>query len=131
MNWNEVKIRVGYKDTDQMGIVHHSNYVVYYETARTELLRTKGITYREMEERGIMMPVREVRLEYIAPAKYDDLLTIKIRLAEPLGVKCVFEHEVYNEAGDLLNRGRVMLVFTNAATRRPCRAPEWFMGLFE
>lgn len=126
----EVKIRVRYKETDQMGVVHHSNYVNYYEVARTEMMRSRGVTYREMEERGMMLPVREVTMNYVAPALYDDLLTVKIRIAEKPAVKLTFDHEIRNGSGDLLNTGRVVLVFMNAATRRPCRAPEWFLKLF-
>ncbi len=127
----EIKIRVRYKETDKMGIVHHSNYVNYYEVARTEMLRSYGISYRQMEEQGIMLPVRQVTMDYFAPAHYDDLLSVRISLKEPPGVKLVFDHEIRNEQGELLNTGRVVLVFTHAATRKPCRAPEWFVQLYE
>ena len=123
-------MRVRYKDTDKMGVMHHSNYVNCYESARTELLRERGISYREMEERGVMLPVREVYMNYISPAYYDDLLTVRIRVAEEPRVKLVFDHEIYNEAGELINTGKVVLVFVNAETRRPCRAPRWFLELF-
>lgn len=126
----EVQIRVRYKETDNMGVVHHSNYVNYYEVARTEMMRSRGISYREMEAMGVMLPVREVSMNYIAPAYYDDLLTVKIRVAERPGVKLTFDHEIYNEAGDKINTGRVVLVFVDAATRRPIRAPKWFLELF-
>ena len=123
-------MRVRYKDTDKMGVMHHSNYVNCYESARTELLRERGISYREMEERGVMLPVREVYMNYLSPAYYDDLLTVRIRVAEEPRVKLVFDHEIYNEAGELINTGKVVLVFVNAETRRPCRAPRWFLELF-
>ncbi len=126
----EVRMRVRYKDTDKMGVMHHSNYVNCYESARTELLRERGISYREMEERGVMLPVREVYMNYLSPAYYDDLLTVRIRVAEEPRVKLVFDHEIYNEAGELINTGKVVLVFVNAETRRPCRAPRWFLELF-
>ena len=73
---SEVRIRVRYKETDNMGVVHHSNYVNYYEVARTEMMRGRGLSYKEMEARGVMLPVREVQLNYLAPAYYDDLLTV-------------------------------------------------------
>lgn len=126
----EVQIRVRYKETDQMGVMHHSNYVNYYEVARTELLRSRGVSYKEMEQRGVMLPVREVSLSFISPAYYDDLLTVKTRVYEKPGVKLRFDHEIYNEAGVLLNTGSVTLVFVDAATRHPRRAPEWFLELF-
>ena len=111
---SEVRIRVRYKETDNMGVVHHSNYVNYYEVARTEMMRGRGLSYKEMEARGVMLPVREVQLNYLAPAYYDDLLTVRIRIAERPGVKLRFEHEIYNEAGDLINTGTVVLVFVDA-----------------
>lgn len=126
----EIQIRVRYKETDNMGVVHHSNYVNYYEVARTELMRQRGLTYKEMERRGVMLPVREVVINYIAPAYYDDLLTIKIRMVEEPKVKLTFDHEVYNEKEELINTGRVVLVFMNSETRKPCRAPKWFLDLF-
>lgn len=126
----EVKIRVRYKETDNMGVVHHSNYVNYCEVARTEMMRAHGISYKEMEQRGVMLPVKEIHMDYIAPAYYDDLLTVKIRIDEKPGVKMRFEHEIYNEAGRLINTGSVMLVFVDADTRRPIRAPKWFLAMF-
>ena len=128
---SEVKIRVRYKETDNMGVVHHSNYVNYYEVARTEMMRERGLTYKEMEARGVMLPVHDIRITYLAPAYYDDLLTVRIRLAERPGVKLRFLHEVYNEAGELINTGEVVLVFVHADTRRPMRAPRWFLDLFD
>ncbi len=126
----EVQIRVTYKDTDKMGVVHHSNYVVYYEIARTEWLRSYGFTYRELEERGVMMPIREVHSKFLRPAFYDDLLTVRISVADMAGVHVVFAHEIFNQHGDLIHTGTAELVFTDATTRRPCRAPEWFVELF-
>ena len=128
---SEVKIRVRYKETDNMGVVHHSNYVNYYEVARTEMMRERGLTYKEMEARGVMLPVHDIRITYLAPAYYDDLLTVRIRLAERPGVKLRFLHEVYNEAGELINTGEVVPVIVHADTRRPMRAPQWFLDLFD
>lgn len=127
----DIQLRVRYKETDQMGFVHHSNYPVYYEYARTELLREKGFTYKAMEEGGVMMPVREVGMKYFTPARYDDLLTIKVMMHNIQGARLRFDHEIRNQAGDLVNTGFVELVFVNATTRRPCHAPEWFKTLFE
>jgi len=126
----EHKIRVRYKETDAMGIVHHSNYVTYYEEARTELLRGLGTTYRELEASGVMLPVTEVTMQYYTPARYDDLLTVRIILRELPVAKMLFEHEVRNEEGTLVNTGTVKLVYMNAATRRACRAPGWFLDIF-
>lgn len=126
----DIQLRVRYKETDQMGVVHHSNYPVYYEYARTELLRTKGFTYKMMEDCGVMMPVREVGMKFLTPARYDDLLTIKVKMHELKGARLRFDHEIHNQEGQLVNTGFVELVFVNATTRRPCHAPEWFANLF-
>ena len=125
----EVQIRVRYKETDAMGIVHHSNYVNYYEVARTEMLREFGTSYKQLEEQGVMMPVLEVAMQYFTPARYDDLLTVKITLVSLPMVRMCFEHEIYNQQGILINKGRVVLAFMNSTTRRACRAPKWFLDL--
>ena len=126
----ELKIRVRYKETDAMGVIHHSNYVNYYEVARTEMLREFGTTYKELEATGVMLPVREVQMEFFTPGRYDDLLTVKIFLKELPAAKMVFHHEIYNEAGELVNKGRVVLAYMNAETRRATRAPGWFLDVF-
>lgn len=113
-----------------MGVVHHSNYVNFYEVARTEMLRSLGTTYRELEQSGVMLPVHEVKMNFFNPGKYDDLLTVKITLRELPGVRMIFDHEIFNEQGELINTGQVTLVFMNAQTRRACRAPKWFVELF-
>lgn len=125
----DIKIRVRYKETDAMGIVHHSNYVNYYEVARTEMLREFGTSYKELEDDGIMMPVHDVHMQFFAPAHYDDLLTVRIILRDLPAARLTFEHEIYNQAGELLNKGVVVLAFMNSATRRPCRVPKSFLEL--
>ena len=123
----QTQVRVRYKDTDQMGIMHHSNYIVLYETARTEWLRDMGLTYAEIERRGVMSPIIEVQSRYHYPAFYDEVLTVKVMMDEMPAARLNISSEVYNEAGRLINTGRVTLGFMNAQTRRPCRAPEWFI----
>ena len=114
-----------------MGIMHHSNYVVLYETARTEWLREMGLTYAEIEGRGIMSPIIEVHSRYLYPAFYDEMLTIKVSMNEMPAARLIIDSEVYNEAGKLINTGSVTLGFMHASTRRPCRAPEWFVQAIE
>ena len=127
----QTQVRVRYKDTDQMGIMHHSNYIVLYETARTEWLRDMGLTYAEIERRGVMSPIIEVQSRYYYPAFYDEVLTVKVMMDEMPAARLNIASEVYNEAGKLINTGRVTLGFMNAQTRRPCRAPEWFVEALE
>jgi acyl-CoA thioester hydrolase len=121
---SEVQIRVRYAETDQMGYVYYGNYGAYYEVARTEAFRTLGIHYKEMEKDGVMMPVLEMRCKYIRPARYDDLLTVKLMLKEkPSGARIKFEYEVYNEAQELLNVGETTMVFVDMQTSRPTPIP--------
>ncbi|WP_192821559.1 thioesterase family protein [Rufibacter sp. LB8] len=121
---SEVQIRVRYAETDQMGYVYYGNYGAYYEVARTEAFRKLGIHYKEMEQDGVMMPVLEMRCKYIRPARYDDLLTVKLLLKEkPSGARIKFEYEVYNEAQELLNVGETTMVFVDMQTARPTPIP--------
>lgn len=123
----DTQIRVWYKHTDQMGICHHSNYINYYEAARSDFMRSLGLSYAEVEQRGLMMPILEVQSKYHRPARYDELLTVRILLDELPVTRVNFRYEIYNEEGTLINRGMTQLGFMNSTTRRPCRCPEWFL----
>jgi acyl-CoA thioester hydrolase len=116
---HEIQLRVRYAETDQMGYVYYGNYATYFEVARVETFRHIGFAYKEMEEEGIMMPVLEYKTKFIKPALYDDLLTIKIKIAEKPGVRIRFEYEVYNEADVLLNVSETTLVFVSKVTGKP------------
>lgn len=118
------QLRVRYAETDQMGYVYYGNYAMYYEVARTESLRHLGITYKELEQDGIMMPVLETFTKYLKPALYDDLLTIKVSIPSYPGVRIYFLYEIYNEDQELINTGNTTLAFVNIASARPVRFPE-------
>lgn len=124
---NETQVRVRYGESDRMGYAYYGNYPLYYEVGRTEMLRTLGLSYKEMEDSGIILPVIELTTKYLSPAYYDDLLTVKTYLKELPSVRIRFEYEIYNSAGEKINYGETTLVFTNAVTRKPCRPPEYFM----
>jgi acyl-CoA thioester hydrolase len=124
MYTSETTLRVRYGETDQMGYVYYGYYAMYYEVARVESLRQLGLTYKELEEMGVMMPVLENKSSYLAPARYDDLLRIVTILREKPGVRIKFEYEIFNEANQLIHRGETLLVFVNKKTNRPCRPPE-------
>ncbi len=112
---SETQIRVRYAETDQMGVVYHSNYFPYFESARAESIRQLGFTYADMEKMGVIMPVIDVHCRYLRPARYDDLLTIKTMLKElPIHHKIEFHHEVLNEKGELLAVGKIILYFMEA-----------------
>lgn len=128
---HDCKIRVWYKHTDQMAICHHSNYICYYEAVRSELLRDLGMSFAEVERRGIMMPILEVQSKYRKPAYFDELLTVRIILREKPAARINFFYEIYNEQGELINTGMTQLGFIHSDTRRPCRCPEWFLELLD
>ncbi len=120
----ETKIRVRYGETDQMGVVYHGNYALYFEIARTEALRQIDITYKELEQNGVMMPVVNLNINYKRPAKYDDLLTIKAYFRQAPTVKAVIDYEVFNEQQELLSTGESTLVFVDMATNKVTRCPD-------
>ena len=94
---SETKIRVRYGETDQMGYMYYGNYAAFYEVARTEMLRSLGMTYKSMEEDGVMMPVLELKTKYIKPALYDEEITIKVIIKTKPSVRIVFNYEMFNE----------------------------------
>ncbi|MGO1243203.1 MAG: acyl-CoA thioesterase [Sphingobacterium sp.] len=128
---HESTIRIRYAETDQMGYVYYGNYASFYEVARTEMLRTTGITYRQLEEMGVMMPVMDLTCKYYHPARYDDLITIKTTIKERPNVRLKFEYEIFNEQGLLLNTGSTQLVFVDMVRNKPCRAPQIFQEKME
>jgi len=124
----ETKVRVRYGETDQMGYAYYGVYAQYYEIGRVEAMRMIGLSYKEVESRGIQMPVSEFFIKYAKPAYYDDEITITTFIKEiPTGVRILFEYECRNEAGELLNTGHVTLVCIQRETGRMCRIPAWFL----
>jgi acyl-CoA thioester hydrolase len=119
------QIRVRYAETDQMNVVYHANYATYFEVARTESIRQLGFTYREMEAMGIEMPVTEITMTYLRPARYDDLLTVETVLRElPDNHKISFHQEIFNEKKKLITSGKVTLFFLDRVTKKRTVMPE-------
>ncbi|WMJ73398.1 thioesterase family protein [Cytophagaceae bacterium ABcell3] len=123
---HDVNIRVRYAETDKMGYVYYGNYATYLEVARVETFRHLGLSYKKMEDAGVMMPVLEYKTKYIRPARYDDLLTIKVSIKKKPEARIIFEYEIFNEEGVLLNIAETTLVFVSSETGRPCYPPEDF-----
>lgn len=121
---NETKIRVRYGETDQMGYVYYGNYAEFFEVGRVEWLRALGTTYKSLEDTGIMLPVLNLNINYIKPAKYDDLLTIVTILRKKPLVKIEFDFEVFNEEKELLTTGFTSLVFVDMKKNKPIKAPQ-------
>lgn len=118
------QLRTRYAETDQMKVVYYGTYPQYFEVARVEALRELGMTYRQMEEDGIMLPVFKLDVQYHKPALYDDLLSIHTYIREMPTSRITFHHEIYNEKAELLTTGSVQLVFVNRENMRPVRCPK-------
>ena len=110
-----------------MGVVYHGNYATYFEVARTEWLRNLGITYKGMEENGIMLPVISLSLQYIKPAKYDDVLTVHVRLKKKPMVKIDFDYEIINQNKEKISTGNSVLAFMDMASNKPTKCPDYIL----
>lgn len=126
---SNTSLRVRYGETDQMGYCYYGNYAQYFEVGRVEALRKMGMSYRELEENGIMLPVSKYSVEYLFPAKYDDLLTITTYITKLDGVRLTFDYEIHNEDQRLVSKASTTLVFVNKETMRPSSPPESFVKL--
>ncbi len=120
-------VRVRYADTDQMGYVYYGKYAEYFEVGRVELIRSLGISYREIEDRGIMLPVASLEIHYLSPALYDELLTIKTIIPEIPRSSLLTEYEVIKPDQNLAVKGKVKLAFIDKNRMRPVRAPEYML----
>ena len=121
---HQTQLRVPYADTDQMGYMYYGNYAKYYEIARTEAIRAIGISYRQLEEQGYMLPVYENYSKYLLPALYDEQLTIKVIFGTIPEVRWEVSYEFYNEQNQLIHQGKTTLIFIQKDTRRICKAPQ-------
>jgi len=124
---DEIKFRVRYGETDQMGVVYHGNYAQYFEIGRTEWLRKIGFSYKEMEKNGIMLPVVDLSIKYKKSACYDDLIKVKTRLVKKPTAKIEFEYEIVNENNEILTTGNSVLVFMDVNKNRPTRCPDYIL----
>lgn len=121
---HETRLRVRYRDTDAMGVVYYANYLAFFEAARVELLRDLGIDYRALEEQGMAAPVSEASCRYRLPARFDDLLIIRTRVADVRRASFAFEYEVVREAdGALVAHGRTAHACVRLDTLRPVPLP--------
>ena len=119
----KTSIRVRYSETDKMGYVYYGNYAAYFEVARVDTLRELGISYKEMEDSGTMLPVLEYSIKYYKPAFYDELLTIETEIRTMPGVRITFHYKTINASGVVLNEAHTTLVFINMATNKPMKMP--------
>ena len=124
-------LRVRYSETDKMGYCYYGNYAQYFEVGRVEALRNLGLSYKSMEENGIMLPVSEFKVKYYAPAFYDDLLCIETKITELRGPRLFFEYEITNEKGVLIAKASTLLVFVSSENMKPITPPEYFIKLIQ
>ena len=127
MKIDEIQIRVRYGETDQMGVVYHGNYPLYLEMGRIEWLRKLGISYKKMEENGVMLPVIQLSLNYKKSASYDDVINVKTKLKKIHTAKIEFEYEITNKKDEILTTASTTLVFIDMKTNKPMRAPKYIL----
>lgn len=124
-------LRVRYGETDQMGYCYYGNYAQYFEVGRVESLREVGMSYKSLEENGVMLPVSEFKVKYKSPAKYDDLLLILTKITAIKGARIVFNYTIHNEKQELIAEAETTLVFVSKETMRPISPPKEFLSIIE
>ena len=124
---HKITIRVRYGETDQMGVVYHGNYAQYLEMGRIEWLRQLGVSYKKMEEDGIMLPVISLALNYKKSACYDDVIQVTTQLKKTPTAKIEFDYKIENESGEVLTTAETTLVFIDMASNRPMRCPQFLL----
>ena len=127
----DIKLRVRYSDTDQMGYVYYGRYASYYEIARVELFRNLGFSYKKLEEEGIGMPVIDMETKYLLPIKYDEEITISTRIEKLPSSRIIFHYEILNQNNDLANTAKTTLTFINLLNKRPIRTPKELLDLIK
>lgn len=127
MGFNEISFRVRYGETDQMGVVYYGNYAQYLEMGRVEWLRSLGLSYKWMEEHGVMLPVISLKIDYKNPARYDDLITVRTQLKNKPSVRIEFDYVILNENGEILIEANTVLVFMDAYKKKPIKCPDYIL----
>ena len=127
----DIKLRVRYSDTDQMGYVYYGRYASYYEVARVELFRNLGFSYKKLEEEGIGMPVIDMETKYLLPIKYDEEITISTRIEKLPSSRIIFHYEILNQNNDLANTAKTTLTFINLLNKKPVRTPKELLDLIK
>ncbi len=124
-------ILIRYYETDQMGFVHHSNYLRYFELARIEWISSLGLSYQKMEERGYLMPVIKANIDFKRPLTFGKSFRIKIESNKMPKVKFELTYEVLLEENEIIAKGSTVLAFLSSHNLKPIRCPEFFSDLFK
>jgi len=127
MYTSEYKLDVRYYETDTMGIVHHSNYVRFFECGRNNMMKELGMPIEYMEARNIMLPVVSVDIHYKSPSRMGDTLTVVTTIEKMPQAKIILQQKILKEDGTLVCHGTVVVCFVKADTRIPVRAPQFFI----
>jgi len=124
---HQLRFKTRYAETDQMGYIHHSIYAQYLEMGRIEFMHQIGISYKNMEREGVILPVYSLHTKYIMPLTFDEEITLNTYVKELKGVKLIFGYEILNENGHKTTEAEVVLVFADAQTGKPMRPPKKYV----
>jgi len=127
MDFNEISFRVRYGETDQMGIVYHGNYPQYLEMGRIAWLRALGISYKSMEENGVLLPIVSMQINYQKSALFDDQITVRTTLVKTPMARIEFDYVIYRNSDEILATGNTVLAFVDKMTKRPLRCPNYLL----
>ena len=130
MNYTTDKIKVRYHETDQMGIVHHSNYLKFFEFARIEWLEKLKMPYQEIERNKIILPVVNCELKFLKPLVFGDIFIVEVHCSKKPTSSIEFSYEIFNSRGEKTTEGRTLLAFLNSDTMKPVRCPKMISDLF-
>ena len=124
-------LRVRYSETDKMGYCYYGNYASFLEIGRVESLRSLGISYKSLEDNGVMLPVSEFQVKYISPAFYDDMLLIETKISAIKGVRIYFDYFIYNDNQKLIASAMTILVFIDAISKKPVPPPKELLSIIQ
>lgn len=128
---SSVKLRIRYAETDKMGFCYYGNYAQFFEVARVEMLRELGVSYKEMEDDGILLPVIHFSVNYHKPAFYDEEITVTCKVNKMPGVRITFHYETYNASNECLNDAQTDLIFLDQKLNKPVRPPQYIIDSFK
>lgn len=127
MKTHSTFVKVRYAETDQMGVVYHGNYAQYLELGRIDWLNQLGISYKWMEDNGVILPVYNLSINYKKSATFDDQLRIVTELRQTPSVRIIFDYKIYNQNDDLLTVASTELIFINKDSNRPMKCPSYIL----
>jgi acyl-CoA thioester hydrolase len=128
---NEIELSVRYNETDEMGVVYHANYLIWFDLGRTSFFEELGFTLNEVKERGIIFPVREINIKYFRPARFGDKVKVKTKVLEFNKVRTTYAHKIFNEKGELLVEGTSTVVCVETKTFRPVMINKYLPEVFK